>query len=482
MTMFLFLIAAVLRVVGLCWCLVLLRRERDGWIGCLAALFALLALRSVVILMAGDGTWTLQGGSGLTSLGELFASGLMVASVAYASRTLRERDRSRLALSRVKLELERRVEERTRDLRQSEAKFRQLAENIDAVFWLSDMDHEQTLYVSPGFEHIFGRSYKELGVGTDAWLAAVHPDDRERISQAYQKTIGREEFDEEFRIISPDGSIRWLHSRGFVVMDAEPNTFLMAGLASDITAAKENEVALRESNEELEVFAQTISHDLKAPLRAMEGFAVALSEDYARQLDDRAKSYLQLIADGAARLDMLLNDLLQHARMGRTLATGRVDLDGVMRDVIQNLEREISESGAKIEIETTLPAVTGHRALLETAMQNLISNAIKFMPEGRKPVVRIGVESHDTSHTIYVADNGIGIDPTHHDRVFSIFERLHSREAYAGTGIGLAIVKKAARLHGGQVNLESVEGEGSTFRLTLPRVAEYAPVNRDQAA
>ena len=482
MTMLLFLVAAVLRLVGLCWCLVLLRRERDGWIGCLAALFALLAFRSLVILMAGDGTWTLQGGSGLTSLGELVASGLMVASVAYASRTLRERDRSRMALSRVKLELERRVEERTRDLRQSEAKFRQLAENIDAVFWLSDMNQQATLYVSPGFEHIFGRSYEELGVGTDAWLATVHPDDRERISQAYQKTIEREEFDEEFRIIIPDGSTRWIHSRGFVVMDAEPDTYLMAGLASDITDAKENEEALRESNEELEVFAQTISHDLKAPLRAMEGFAVALSEDYSKQLDDRAKSYLQLIADGAARLDMLMNDLLQHARMGRTLATERVELDGVIREVLENLEREISESGARIEIETAFPAVTGHRALLETAIQNLVSNAIKFMPADRKPVVRIGAETDESNHTVYVADNGIGIDSTHHDRVFSIFERLHSREAYAGTGIGLAIVKKAARLHGGQVELESVEGEGSTFRLTLPRVTEYAPLNRDQAA
>jgi light-regulated signal transduction histidine kinase (bacteriophytochrome) len=276
--------------------------------------------------------------------------------------------------------------------------------------------------------------------------------------------------------------VRWIRDQGFMVRNGAPQPHLMAGLVSDISEAKEIEEALRDSNEELEVFAQTISHDLKAPLRAMEGFAVALSEDYGDALDERALTYLQLIADGAARLDTLLNDLLQHARLGRSLARETVDLGEVVRRALDSLDREIADRGARVDVEPDLPVVAGHRSLLETAVQNLVSNAIKFVGEERTPHVRIGAESDDTTHRLFIADNGIGIDTAHHERIFSIFERLHPREAYAGTGIGLAIVKKAARLHGGDVEVESTPGRGSTFSISLPRHAEEAKRSRDQAA
>jgi PAS domain S-box-containing protein len=475
-------LSLLLRLIAIGWSVVLLVRERDRWSACLTGIFALMTARLAGAHVLGHGIWQISGFPPLTQLGELAASGLMLATAAFLDRMLTDRDRARLALEQAHHDLERRVEERTADLRESEEKFRQLVDHIDAVFWLGDLENERSLYVSPGFEKLFGRTYEEFGAGSDAWIDAVHADDRERVTRAYQHSFVGGDFDEEFRILRPDGTIRWIRDQGFMVRAGTQPGRIMAGLANDITAAKETEEALRDSNEELEIFAQTISHDLKAPLRAMEAFAVALGEDYGDRLDERARTYLSLIADGAVRMDTLLNDLLQHARLGRSLADDRVDLGAVVTRVLEGLSPQLTERDARVEVSDDLPVVWGHRSLLETAIQNLVTNAVKFVPEDRRPQLSIGIQTDANAHHLFVRDNGIGIEPNHHERIFSIFERLHPREAYPGTGIGLAIVKKAARLHGGDATVESTPGQGSTFWLTLPRRAEEGYRAGDAAA
>lgn len=229
------------------------------------------------------------------------------------------------------------------------------------------------------------------------------------------------------------------------------------------------EQALRRSNEELQAFAHSISHDLKAPLRAIQGFSEALVEDYGNQLDENAHRYLRFIADGATRMGELIEDLLQHARLGRGgVRLALVEMGEVARRVVQSLTRAIHESGAEVTIAPDLPMVIGHRATLELMLQNLVSNALKFVPAGQAPKVEIGAESNLREHRIFVRDHGIGIDPKYHAGIFEIFHRLHSTAAFPGTGIGLAIVKKGAVLHEGEASVESAPGRGSTFWFTIP--------------
>jgi len=464
----------LLRLAAAAWAAALYLRTRDRWFACLVLLIGLFAARPLAAVVLSE-AWLYEGPGGFGEFGALLASLLMLATVALLSRWIDERDRAERGLAATRRALEQRIARRTTELEESEAKFRQLAEHIDAVFWLSDMDENRPLYISPGFESVFGHSYEELGTDTGAWMQVVHPDDRDRVERAYLSTFSGNEFDEEFRIILPDGRVRWLRDQAFTVRNGSPTPHLMAGLASDITEMKLTEEALRETNEELEVFAQTISHDLKAPLRAIEGFAVALGEDYGPKLDQRARDYLSLIADGAGRMDSLLNDLLEHARVGRKIVDEQLDVGAVVERVVENLKPVIQGAGASVTVEGDLHEVAGHRGLLETMLQNLISNAIKFVPGDRTPEVVIGARPVGTSYRLFVRDNGIGIDPQHQERIFSIFERLHAREAYPGTGVGLAIVKKAARLHDGDVTVESSPGRGSTFWVTLPRYPTPAP-------
>jgi len=366
--------------------------------------------------------------------------------------------------------LEARVEERTTELKESEMRFRQLAEHIDAVFWLFDIDTEKCVYVSPAYEKIWGRPCEELYDDAYAWLKGIHPDDRERIHRdGGVDEPSRGGFDLDVRVVHTDGTVRWVRDAGFLIRDDTGRVYRLAGLAFDVTEKKQREDALKRSNEELEAFAQSISHDLKAPLRAIEGFANMLKDDYRDRLDDRACDYLSLMADGAARMDRLLNDLLQHARLGRGgVALEPVSLRSVVRDVVDDLNAEIEKKHAEIRVEGSLPELIGHRATLQTLMQNLVSNALKFVPADKTPEITIGATRGGTSYRLFVRDNGIGIESQFHDRIFSIFERLHGVEKYPGTGIGLAIVKKAAQLHDGSVTVESKPGSGSTFWITLP--------------
>jgi signal transduction histidine kinase len=230
---------------------------------------------------------------------------------------------------------------------------------------------------------------------------------------------------------------------------------------------------LEELNTELEAFAYSVSHDLRAPLRAVQGFSQALLEDYAPKLDAQGKDYARRMDDSARRMETLIQDLLEYSRLSRSeIQLKPVDLTSVVEHVLTQLGGEIKEKDALIRVDAPLPKVLGHSATLEQVVENLIANAIKFVSPGVKPKIHLWAEEGDTVVRLWVEDNGIGIAPEHHERIFRIFERLHGIETYPGTGIGLATVKKGLEKMAGTVGVESVLGKGSRFWIELPRKEE----------
>jgi len=228
---------------------------------------------------------------------------------------------------------------------------------------------------------------------------------------------------------------------------------------------------LQRSNAELEQFAYVASHDLQEPLRKVASFCQLLERRYAGQLDERADQYIAFAVDGAKRMQGLINDLLAFSRVGRTgIEAGEVELAEVVAEAQDALGAALDEAGARVDVGP-LPRVLGDRGLLALAFQNLIGNAVKFRAPDRPPRVEVRAERAGACWDITVADNGIGIDEAYADKIFVIFQRLHAKEAYAGTGIGLAMVRKIAEHHGGSVRLAAGRdpgGHGSTFVVRLP--------------
>lgn len=249
--------------------------------------------------------------------------------------------------------------------------------------------------------------------------------------------------------------------------------------------AAENEISslleeLRRSNQELERFAYVASHDLRQPLRMINGYMSMLEKRLGERLDGDERTFLGFAVDGAKRMDRMIRDLLDYSRIGRDRQSERVELGQIIGLALSNLEAAIAEAGAEIKLSPALPTITGVRSELERLFQNLIANAIKFRDPDRAPVVEIGCRDDGACWALSVKDNGIGIAPEDHDRLFAIFQRLVSQERYDGTGIGLASVRKIAEHHGGRVWVESALGQGATFWVALPkgRGVEFGPVPR----
>ncbi|HWO67290.1 MAG TPA: ATP-binding protein [Umezawaea sp.] len=229
---------------------------------------------------------------------------------------------------------------------------------------------------------------------------------------------------------------------------------------------------LQRSNAELEQFAYVASHDLQEPLRKVASFCQLLERRYGGQLDERADQYIGFAVDGAKRMQVLINDLLAFSRVGRMAREHTlVDLDELVKQVVGTLSPAIQESGAVIELPDDLPTVRGEASLLGGVFQNLVGNALKFHGED-PPVVTMTVERAEEFWTFTCRDNGIGIDTEYAERIFVIFQRLHHKDAYPGTGIGLAMCRKIIEYHGGTIWLDTSQDTGTTFKFTLPVVEE----------
>jgi len=381
------------------------------------------------------------------------------------------------------------------ELRRAEARYRSLVEQIPAVTFMAALDEGQSeLYVSPQIESLLGFTQKEWLENPVLWHTQLHPEDQERWNHEFCPTVtSGMPFRSIYRFVARDGRIVWIHGEAKVARDESGQPLFLQGVAFDITSMKQAEDELKklnqtleqriadrtreaeeraqqlaQSNAELEQFAYVASHDLQEPLRAVASFAKLLARKYPDQLDETAQDYISRIVNGAVRMQTLITDLLAYSRVGRQ---GRpfapTDCAAVLATVCGNLRVAIEESGAQVTADL-LPLVTADETELIQLLQNLIGNALKFRGE-QPPLVHVGCAQKDGAWVFAVQDNGIGIDQKYMDRIFLIFQRLHTRTRYPGTGIGLAICKKIVERHGGRIWVEGELGKGSTFCFTLPR-------------
>jgi two-component system, chemotaxis family, sensor kinase Cph1 len=240
----------------------------------------------------------------------------------------------------------------------------------------------------------------------------------------------------------------------------------VAELARMNVALEQRAVELNRSNAELEQFAYVASHDLQEPLRMVASYLELLAERYKGQLDEKANKYMDYAIDGAVRMKSLIEDLLAFSRLTRGKPYEKMETQSAFDEALANLSKTIEEKGAEVT-QGALPPLMANRTLMVQLFQNLIGNALKFC-EQAPPRVHVGAEPKNGEWLFTVRDNGIGIAPQHQERIFQIFQRLHGREKYSGTGMGLPICKKVVERHGGRIWVESQPGAGSTFLFTLP--------------
>lgn len=230
----------------------------------------------------------------------------------------------------------------------------------------------------------------------------------------------------------------------------------------------ERTAELREINVELESFSYSVSHDLRTPLRSIQGFAQILLEEYDDQLEAIGRGYVQRIVAAARRMDSLTEGLLTYSRLSRTaMELVPISLEAVVEEALMQLEADIRSKEAQVTVERPIPQVMGHYVILVQTVANLLANGFKFVAPGVRPQVQVWAEERDDYVCLRLRDNGIGIAPEYQERIFRIFERLHGPDTYAGTGIGLSIVRKGVERMGGQVGVESTPDQGSTFWLEL---------------
>jgi len=307
------------------------------------------------------------------------------------------------------------------------------------------------------------------------FLHFVHDEDRGRLRAAMDEALRTGgEHDIDVRVVRIDGAVRWLRDQGRVVRDSAGEAQFMTGACVDITERKlAAEVLARQaqqlarSNADLQHFAYITSHDLQEPLRMISSFSELLARRYADKLDEEANEYIGFVVNAAKRMSALIRDLLSYSRLVNVenVPLSAVDAGTALNWALMNLQVTINESGAEITSDP-MPHVMGDQVQLVQLFQNLIGNAIKYRGD-RKPRIHVGARREGGYWRISVQDNGIGIAPEYHDRIFGVFKRLHGRE-YPGTGIGLAICKAIVERHEGRISVESKPGEGSVFYFTVP--------------
>jgi PAS domain S-box-containing protein len=342
-------------------------------------------------------------------------------------------------------------------------------------------------------ERIFGYSAAEA-IGQS--ITIVIPDDRLDEEKFILARIARGERVDHFETVRrrKDGTLFDISVTISPVMDSIGRIIGASKVARDITHQKRVEAEILRLNDtldrrvrertasledmlrELDTFAYTVAHDLRAPVRAMQGFSDILLEEFGPQLGERGRDLASRIAKGGERMAVLIRDLLAYSRLSREAMTlGPVGLEGLVADVLRDLDDEIQASRAEVRVEGPLPAVLAHEMSLRQALTNLLTNAMKFVPEGLAPRVRILAESSGGQVTLEVEDNGIGIPEKDQARLFRVFERLHAGDRYPGTGIGLAIVRRALERMGGAAGVASVPGRGSRFWVALPEAPGIGP-------
>jgi PAS domain S-box-containing protein len=370
-----------------------------------------------------------------------------------------------------------------RSLRESEQLLHMFGDHCVDVMWIVDPRAQKIVYVNAAYERIFKRPKERLYEDLWCWLDGVAPEDRERVTHAAEVLTEAGTYEVEYPMTRPDGSSVWIRGRGFPLYDAEGRMRYMAGFAEDVTLARESaalQAAHREAQERLErveekhrameSFAYSVSHDLKAPLRGIEGYGRLLESDHAPHLGEEGRLFVGQILKSATQMARLIDDLLAYSRLERGRPTLGPLAPALLLEHLATAHRAgIEAAGGVLRVEAD-PAlvVQGELEGLELALRNLFDNALKFSAGTPGRAIEIGCRREGAHGLLWVRDNGPGFDMRHHDRIFEIFHRLHRSEDVPGTGIGLAMVRKAVERMQGRVWASSEPGHGAQFFIELP--------------
>ncbi|MGE5497268.1 MAG: PAS domain S-box protein [Syntrophothermus sp.] len=307
-------------------------------------------------------------------------------------------------------------------------------------------------------------------------MELVYPEDRRYVAESVRHAIENkiESLQMDYRILTGRGNLKYVHYNGKLSYNEKGKHTKRFGTIMDVTDRKLKELELRKilenlerSNKDLEQFAYVASHDLQEPLRMISVYSTMLDRQLKDNLDDKTKQNLEILIESSKRMHILITGLLEYSRISSDKEVFCcVDMNEIANRVIKDLSYSISESKAEIKIEN-LPGVNANPAQMKQLLQNLISNAIKFRWDA-DPIVEVKAEKKENEFVFSVRDNGIGISPENYERIFVIFKRLHTREEYPGTGIGLSICKRIVEHHGGRLWIESNLGKGAAFYFTLP--------------
>ncbi len=364
-------------------------------------------------------------------------------------------------------------------LRRSEERYRQIVETTQEGIWLID-ENNKTNFVNKRMCEILGYTSAEM-------MGKEHADfmDEEGRKLAAKRMEKGKDGDVQAmdaKFITRDGAIVWAHLANNIVLDDDGNCIGALSMVTDITQRKLDEESiqhsdinlaiknkeLKEKNKELEQFAFVASHDLQEPLRTTSTFVGLLQDQYKGKLDEKADKYLNYIGQASDRMKVLINDLLEYSRIGNKQDIKQLDCNTIMNEVLADLDTAISESGAEINTQP-LPVIHGYQTEIKQLFQNLAYNAIKFRQKHIPSRIHISARKIRDAWQFAFADNGIGIAEEHNERIFIIFQRLHTRNEYKGSGIGLSHCKKIVELHKGKIWLESELGKGTTFYFTIPQ-------------
>ena len=370
-------------------------------------------------------------------------------------------------------------------LRISNERFERVSEAANDAIWDLDLS-ENKLYLGQGFKKLRGENYEEFLPG-DQWLDHIHPEDRPLIETKIRKALADKNtsmVEGEYRYLTQSGSYLHILARASIIRDENGSVTRLVGAFSDMTQRKQYEASLKAlntdlekinkellvSNTELEQFAYIASHDLQEPLRMITGFLSQIERKYADLIDEKGKQYIFFAVDGARRMRQIILDLLEFSRVGRMQDTEeKVDVKSLIEEVRMLHHGQIEELGATIIIDHPLPVIRTMKSPLRQVFQNLVGNALKYHRKAIAPVISIAFEETPAYWQFSVEDNGIGIDPEYQQKIFEIFQRLHNKDEYSGTGIGLAIVKKIVESLGGRILVESSLEKGSIFFFTIKK-------------
>lgn len=371
-------------------------------------------------------------------------------------------------------------------VRKQARQFAQLHQSLGEVLWMAKPDFQSIDYVSPAFETVYGHRPGELVAHPHLWRDLVHPDDAARVVDLSELAAGQDSVHSEYRIVRPDGSVRWIEDRKRLIRDETGAVVLVGGIAEDITARKERDearealnsrlealvadrtLALQQANIELEAFSRTVAHDLKSPLNGIVGMSALLRRKAAGVLDETGLRYLDLIERSSRDMAALINDLLALSHAGSVeLRLETVDLAPMVRSLFEQLRALEPLRMVDVAMPDRLE-MHCDPGLMRSVLQNLVTNAWKFSAPCDHARIEVALGCDGSEATLTVSDNGAGFDAPDPGELLRPFQRFHTQAQFQGTGLGLVTCQRIVQRHGGRLLLTSTPGQGTRVSVVLP--------------